>query len=608
MNRNTTFNLNQLPKVNIQRSIFPFKFGHKTSFNVGEVIPFMVQEIIPGSTYSLNTACVVRLQTLKTPIMDNVYMDTYYFFTPMSLVFDKTAQLFGENDAGPWTMDKVDYQIPHLTYPKPHPAEGEVDNTHGWDSGSIADYMGIPINISDDDFGQNMTNKDFPMALPFRCYAKIINEFFRDQNLQQPIVINTDDQVREGKARGQADGSDWYVTDLELGGKPFIAARFHNYFSSCLPAPQKSPDVSIFGGFANNNSTSAYSLGDNDIFAPVITRAEFVDSYSNITANTNYNENALSGWRRNNSSTSRASKIFSQANDTQLFLSDAGGTISSPSQSFIPGNLWANLNIPEATISNLRMAFQLQKYFEKLAHGGSRFREYLAEFFGVFNGDARMHVPEYLGGHRFPLSIHQVANQSETSEAKLGDLGAMSNTSDVHDDVHMSFSEPGYLIGLCVVRYDNTFSQGLERMWSRRTALDFYNPVFANISDQPVYKREISLGIPDWLPDGTSGPQTPDEVFGYAPAWQDYRVKPSRVSGEMRPEAQNSLASWHLADDYEYAPTLDGEWIQTDKNIVDRVLDVTSEVSNQVFADFYVSGKMVLPMPVHSIPGLADHH
>lgn len=605
MNKNKEFNISELPKVSIQRSIFPFKFGHKTSFNTGEVIPFLVEEILPGSTYSLNTSCVVRLQTLLTPIMDNMYADTSYWFVPNRLVMDHWKNLMGENEEGPWTMDKIEYQIPHLTYPVASSDEGQVDTTHGFDSGSIADYMGVPININSEDFGQNMVNKDFPMALPFRAYAKIINEFWRDQNLQRPIVVHTDEVVRAGVTRAHGENDpDWYVSDLELGGKPFVAARLHDYFSSLLPAPQKGPDVSIFGTFANS------TLIDNNFasgpFAPVYSRSDSV--YGARSGLSVSNLVPFKVFDTTNGTIPVSNKLISQALvDTEY--NTIGFTGNQPNvNGIVPMNLWANLNVPEATISNLRMAFQLQKYYEKLARGGSRYREYLMEFFGVTNGDARMQVPEYLGGHRFPLAIHQVANQSQSDGNALGDLGAMSNTSDVHSDVHMSFSEHGFLIGLICVRYDNTYSQGLERFWSRRSALDFYNPVFAHISDQPVFKRELSLGVPSEFTDGfVPVPQPANAVFGYGPAWNEYRLKPSRVSGEMRPEAVNSLASWHLADDYEVAPTLGADWIQMDKNIVDRVLSVTSDVSNQIFCDIFVSGKKVLPMPVHGIPGLADH-
>lgn len=583
--RNSEVYFSELPKVDIGRSIFNRDFGHKTSFNVGDLIPFYIDEVIPGSTHNITTSVVARLQTLLNPIMDNLYMDTFYFFVPMRLLWDHWKEFCGENSSGPWTRDKVQYRIPHLLYPL-NSSEGA--NDAGFDVGSIADYFGVPVqtHIESETYG----DENCPSALPFRAYAKIVNEFFRDQNLQQPIVVHTDDTIRRGVhnryGNTAPDDPIWYPTDLELGGKPFKVARFHDYFSSCLPQPQKSDAVSIFG-----------NLSGSDTFAPVYTRTNEYTVNSDASLHGLFKSDAYNfegrfavGAPDGSGSLSHKLNAYEQDNVIAGF-------------GFTPNNLWAQLNIPEATINNLRLAFQLQKYYEKSARGGTRYREYLAEFFGVNNGDARMQIPEYLGGHRIPLAIHQVANTGKGENAALGDLGAMSNTSDTHEDFHMSFSEHGYIIGLCCVRYDNTYSQGLEKFWSRRDILDFYNPVFAHISEQPVYRRELSLG----LLTEPSGTVDPNGVFGYLPAWQDYRQKPSRVSGEMRPEVSNTLASWHLADDYVYAPFLSEEWIMMDQTNVDRVLAVTSQVSNQIFADFWIQNQVVQPMPVHSIPGLADH-
>lgn len=568
--RNEEVSLNGLPLVNIQRSIFHRNFGHKTSFDVGQLIPFYLDEVIAGDSHNITTSIVARLQTLLTPVMDNLYLDTYYFFVPMRLVWDHWQQFCGENDKGPWITDKVTYTIPYLNYPDDHVGVPET-YLGGFDEGSIADYFGVPINTYFLD-PTAVSNKNMPSALPFRAYALIVNEFFRDTNLQQPIVVHTDDSIRKGVLAMDA-GSDWYVTDLELGGKPFNVARFHDYFSSLLPAPQRSQPVSIFGNF----------LGDRGPLAPVVTDTNLGISTIGMTP-----------MHASKITDGEGDWVGSSASGSNRLLTVGSGV------NYVFDNLYANLNIPEATISTLRMAFQLQKYYEKSARAGDRYRSYLAEFFGVDNGDARLQIPEYLGGHRIPLSIHQVANTSQSSEGDLGDVAAMSNTSDVHEDFHMSFTEPGYIVGVCCVRYDNTYSQGLEKMWSRRDILDFYNPVFAAISDQPVYARELALGI------GGSDLSV-DRVFGYSPAWQEYREKPNRVSGEMRPEASKSLASWHLADSYNEPPVLDGDWIQMDKNIVDRVLAVGSDVANQVFCDIYVMNECVRPMPMYGIPGLADH-
>lgn len=597
--RNEEVYMSELPKLYIGRSIFKRQFPYKTSFNTGDLIPFFLDEVVPGSTHNVTTSVVARMQTLLNPIMDNVYLDTFYFFVPMRLVFDKTKQLFGENDAGPWTMSKVDYRIPRLNYPAPT----EVKLSGGFDVGSLADYFGVPVNVYLDP--STYDDKNFPSALPFRCYAAVVNEFFRDQNLQQPIVVHTDTTIRNGVLNNElyGDGHFWYVTDLELGGKPFKAARFHDYFSSCLPAPQKSEAVSIFGNVGSYNfPTDEY----NSIYAPVVALGSDGLKLSNpIDLVNEVGVNPLRGYKVTSTSGSYPTtkgRISPASGDSPQPLNFTTSQVDG-SYGFVPSNLWANLNIPEATITNLRLAFQLQKYYERMGASGSRYREYLAAFFGVNNGDARMQIPEYLGGHRIPFSIHQVANTGKGEGAALGDLGAMSNTSDVHEDFHMSFSEHGYILGLCCVRYDNTYSQGLPKLFSRREALDFFNPTFAHISNQPVFRREISLGLYN-TPGGTV---TPDAVFGYQEAWADYRYGRSVCTAEMRPEVTNTLASWHLADDYEYAPYLSETWIMTDKSNVDRCLAVTSATSNQIFADFFVTDTTVQPMPVHSIPGLADH-
>lgn len=574
MEINSDVYFSELPRVDIKRSIFNIPFNHKTSFNVGDLIPFYIMEVVPGDTHQITTSIVARLQTLLTPIMDSMNLETFYFFVPNRIVDDHWKNIMGENEDGPWIQDQVPHYVPNLA----EPVEDGV--TVGWKSGTIADYFGVPLKYKIiPEVGMPSV---YPMAYPFRGYAMIVNEFFRDQNLQQPVVIHKDGTLRNG-----SNGSN-YVTDLELGGMPFKVNRYHDYFSSCLPSPQKSESISIFGNFINSET-----------FAPVYTREELAYSptkmrYPALFANRGTAPgNSIRDLKAESDSSVTMPAIGSNMNTYVAGTSDMGTGMT-------PVNLWANLNVPQATITQLRLAFQLQKYYEKSARGGTRYREFLREFFGVSNGDSRMQIPEYLGGHRVPLSIHQIANTSQTATADLGDLGAMSNTSDVHEDFRMSFTEHGFIIGLMCVRFKNTYGQGLERFWTRRKALDFYNPVFAHISEQPVYLSEIYCGT-------TEETLFHNRVWGYNEAWADYRYKPDRVSGEMRTDVMNSLASWHLADDYGEAPYLSSDWLHTDANTVDRVLAVGSSVANQVFADIFVQDKAVRPMPVHSIPGLADH-
>ena len=258
-----------LPRANIGRSIFNRNYSHKTSFNTGEVIPFHIDEVIPGDTHNIKTSVVCRLQTLDKPLMDSMFLDTYYFFVPLRLVWDHWKEFCGENPNGPWLTNKVEYEIPYIEYPADtwqYPA-GSQDTFQGWKEGTLADYMGIPVNIPQGFFlSAQYTDSFCPSVLPFRSYVKIINEFFRDQNIQYPAVCHTDDTIRTG-----SNGNTW-ISDMELGGKPFIAARLHNYFSSCLPAPQRSLDVSIFGGF-NTGINENQMLGPGP-FAPVMARPE----------------------------------------------------------------------------------------------------------------------------------------------------------------------------------------------------------------------------------------------------------------------------------------------------------------------------------------------
>lgn len=560
MNRNVESHFAELPGIDIQRSMFDRSSSHKTSFNVGQLIPFYVDEVLPGDTFNITTSCVVRLQTLLTPLMDNMYLDTYFFFVPNRIVWTHWKEFMGENSESAWTPT-TEYTIPKLNWP----------TGNGWNVGTIADYMGIPVGV-------RAAGRMVPSALPFRAYAMICDQWFRDQNLTDPLNIPTGDAVVVG-----SNGSS--LSDVAKGGQPFLVSKYHDYFTSCLPSPQKGAAVSIYGADVNASGSSVERL------VPVYPQPE--KSYLHLSGSTRspvifsaVDSNFDTRMSRFNTET------VSQGTHPLFGSSDGSGA------EYTISNLWANVGAMDLSINELRLAFQLQKFFEKNARAGTRYREILKEHFSVSSPDARMMIPEYLGGHRIPLQIHQIANQSQGENDFLGDLGAMSNTSDVHDDFVKSFVEHGYVIGVCCVRYDHSYPQGLERFWTRRAKTDFYWPVFANIGEQPVYKGEIAV-----LGDGKE-----EEVFGYQEAWADYRYKPSRVSGEMRPGLASSLASWHLSDYYTTRPNLSDGWIREDKTQVDRALAVTSSVSNQVFADFYIKNVVTRPMPMYSIPGLIDHH
>lgn len=555
MNRNVESHFSELPKIDIQRSMFDRSSSHKTAFDCGELIPFFVEEVYPADTFNITTSCVVRLQTPLTPIMDNIYMDTYYFYVPCRILWQHWKEFMGENKGSAW-IPQTEYSVPSILTPE-----------SGFDVGTIADYMGIPTGVNTAQTGSS--GDTYISALPFRAYAMICDEWFRDQNLTDPINISFGDSNIQG-----SNGSN-YITDTQKGGKPFKVAKFHDYLTSCLPSPQKGETVTLMNGVEGDSR-----------FVPVYTRSVDVPGTNTV------------GLKMKRSDVSYSGNVgYGDSVATNVYPVQFGSAVST--KLLVPTNLWTDLAPMAISVNDLRLSFQLQKFLEKNARAGTRYRELLREHFNVTSSDARMMIPEYLGGHRFPLSIHQVANQSQGEEDFLGDLGAMSNTSDVHEDFVRSFEEHGFVIGVCCVRYDHSYSQALEKFWTRKHKLDYYFPVFQNIGEQPVYKREIML---------TNNYVSNDAVFGYQEAYADLRYKPSRVSSEMRPEASNSLATWHLGDFYSTVPSLSDSWIREDLSNVDRVLSVGHTVAKQVFADFYVKNICTRALPMYSIPGLIDHN
>lgn len=553
MNRNVEshFALNPT-RIDLSRSTFDRSASIKTSFNAGDIVPFFLEEVLPGDTFNVKTSKVVRMQTLLTPVMDNVYLDTYYFFVPNRLVWKHWKEFNGENTESAW-IHQTEYQVPQITSP--------ADT--GWAVGTIADYFGVPTGVP------NLSVN----ALPFRAYALIMNEWFRDQNLSDPLVVPDDDATVSGVNTGT------FVSDVAKGGKPYIAAKYHDYFTSCLPAPQKGPDVNV--PILADGSYPVYgSAGKGLVLTSVdgSTMGRLYTSSQSGSGSDSYSELCV--------------KPSTASIGTQYGVS---ATYDSGLRAQISGDA------STVTINQLRLAFQIQKLYERDARGGSRYIEILKSHFGVTSPDARMQRPEYLGGNRVPININQVVQQSGTgsgSSTPQGTVVGMSQTTDSHSDFIKSFTEHGFIIGVMVARYDHTYQQGLDRMWSRKDRFDYYWPVFANIGEQAVKNKEIYA----------QGNAEDEEVFGYQEAWADYRYKPNRVTGEMRSTYEQSLDVWHLADDYSKRPSLSDSWIREDKSNIDRVLAVQSSLSNQFFADIYVQNRATRPMPVYSIPGLIDHH
>lgn len=555
--------------LDMSRSVFNRNHSVKFSCNVGDCIPFLCDEVLPGDTFSVDTSKVVRLQPLVAPIMDEVVLDTYYFFIPNRLVWNHWKEFMGENNESPWTPE-TEYSIPQLEIP-----------TGGFDVGTIADYIGIPPYAG---AGTKVS------ALPFRAYARVMDEWFRDENNMNPVHYAMDDNDITGVNTGDQ------VTDIEKGGKPFVACKLHDYFTSCLPGAQKGTAVSInAGGFAPvyPRDEAIFEFGQT---APDdISDIKFLKygSVNNKFGSYNYTDTYALGF----AGEAATGDSYGHYVQTQSKITSGLGYLNN-----IPNNLFADLSVSSGVnVNELRQAFAVQKYFEKLARGGSRYVEMVKTMFGVTSPDSRIQRTEYLGGNRVPLNISQVEQTSATEQdlTPQGNVAGMSFTGNVNSDFTKSFTEHGYILGIAVLRYRHTYQDGVERHWNRKTVYDFYNPLFANLGEQAVKNREIFLSTDD---------DDNESVFGYQEAWAEYRFKPSRVAGEMRSKYTTSLDFYHLADDYATCPTLTDTWIREDKSMLDRCLAVTSAVSNQCICDFYIQNKVARPMPLYSIPGLIDHH
>jgi hypothetical protein len=557
MNRNNERHFNQVPETHVSRTRFKRDQNILTTFDAGKLIPFYVDEVLPGDTFSVDTAAIIRMNTPKYPVFDDAFIDLYYFYCPNRIIWDNFKKFMGEADDNPWMPTKT-YQVPKILIKgdeteKAYPAEQ-----------TILDYMGVPAKAVKGNSKKTEIN-----ALPIRAYVKIWNEFFRDQNVGNPAVnITNDSDVNY--ATGTATGEEKDATEENIlenainGGFCLPVSRFHDYFSSCLPYPQRGPEITI--ALTGNAPVCAY-YGTN---TKPVTKPLTVVNGPLGTSNGIMQNNRVEG------------------REAQFYVSNANGDAD--------GFLAANLqNIGATTINQLRQAFAVQHYYEALARGGSRYREQVRALFGVSISDKTVQVPEYLGGGRYHVNINQIvqtSGQQTENDTPIGETGAMSVTPVSESSFTKSFEEHGFVIGVMCVRHNHSYQQGLERFWSRSDRLDYYFPQFANLGEQPVKKKEIML----------TGTATDDETFGYQEAWADYRMKPNRVSGKMRSNAVGTLDFWHYADNYESVPTLSQEWMNESKTEIARTLIVQNEP--QFFGAIRVMNKTTRCMPLYSVPGL----
>lgn len=545
MNRNTTNFFAEEATIDIQRSMWTTSENHKTTFNTGDLIPFYVNtDILPGMTLKTTTAVLIRMSTPIYPIMDNLYLDTYYFKVPIWTIWDNWKAFNGENENGAWTQT-TEYEVPMF----------QTNSSKTVAVNDINCYMGIPLGV------ENLSFNQFGV----RAYCRIYNFWFRDQNLIAPVQYPTGDDTI------QCD------TTTITGGKLLKAAKFHDYFTSLLPEPQKGAAV------ATPLGTTAPVIGNNIGLG-------LTDGTSNVSPA--YNNVGLLG---NGTSKYGLAVGSTSSGGTYIANDKVIGVTTDPAKSGLIADL---TDATAATINALRLAFATQRILEKDARFGTRYNEIIRGQFGVTSPNASLHVPEYLGGNRIPINIETVLQNSATSsESPLGETGAFSVSFDINEDFTKSFDEHCVILGIAVVRAEHTYQQGLARMWTRQRRLDYYWPSLAHIGNQPVYNYEIYA----------QGTAEDNEVFGYKEAWAEYKYRPNRISGELLSTYAQSLDAWHFGDDYDSLPVLSQEWIEEPYQFVDRTLAVQSSEQNQFIADFEIKQEVAAPMPVHCIPGLIDH-
>lgn len=578
------------PGTKITRSRFDMSHRHLTTLNAGSLYPIARWEVLPSDTFTIDLSIVARMQTPIHPVMDNCYLDVFFFFVPNRLVWEHWKEFMGESTDG--FLQDTEYEEPHIIFGDPVP------------KGSIYDHFEIPQGYvsADDSLG--------PSDLPIRSYGLIWNEWFRDQNVSPELFIDKSDsntilstiRVSDNDlgdltygilgdqeswfSEGQrlADSLGYTMVNSWKHGRPLPVAKYHDLFTSALPLPQRGPAVAL-------PLSAIYNDG-----LPVLTKESLVPL--------NYNEDGFidSSYLKVNSP-SDVADAYGTYNLSMMygevgFTSGSTGT-GNYTEGIFPTNLWADASTASISIEVFRQAYAMQRLFEREARSGSRYTELIRSAFGVTSPDARQQRPELIGLRRIPITMAQVVQNSATDETSpQGNTAAYSLTSDKSSYCTYSSTEHGNIIALACIRTDHTYQQGLSKDWTRRRRFDYYDPVFANLGEQPIKVSELYAF-------GTKEEQ--NAVFGYQEAWYEYRNKTSKITGELSSLYAQSLDVWHYGDEFMSAPTLSPEFIYETRENLDRTLAVDSNTADQFLADFYFGTVVTRPLPLYSVPGLSGH-
>lgn len=550
MDRNRNNHFANFPTIDITRTRMSINNRLKTTYDSSYLVPVYLCEVVPGDSIEMKLHQATRMATPIFPVMDTAMQDVFFFHAPYRILWDKYKEFYGENTTPEEWASPTEYEIPQIKSP-----EG------GWGENTLADYFGLPINV-------NMEVSH----LPFRMYAMIWNEYFRNVMTKTSVYINKDETTLEGKNTIEDP-----VTDAQLGGGLLKVARFHDMFTSAATQPSRGGDVML-------------PIGGTSGMLPVITRSDFT-----IPAGTADVEPLRLAYIDGSADPTSARTIgFGRAKKdavTQI-LSES---VTGDAKYVYPRNLWADASGTTSTGSTMFdffRAYAVQNLLYRDGINGTRYRSLIKSHYRTTISDSTAQVPEYLGGARYTVNMDQVMQTSSTDAVSpQGNVSGFSLTSSSDPMFVKSFEEPGLVMGLVCIRNVESYQQGIEKLWSKKSRFDFYYPELSNIGDMAILNKEIYA----------QGTAQDDEVFGYQEAWYEYRMKPSQVTGRFRSNATQPLDSWHYANYFDSLPTLEGLNDATDENI-ERTIAVQSEP--QFISDMYFDATFTRPMPAYSIPGL----